>query len=66
MDFENLSQDEKTAKLQMLFIDKVNFCKNHGIRRAIVRVLDPGSFTFSILKHLIAQEMIIFIIGLLS
>ena len=46
MDFENLSQDEKTVKLQNLFIDKVQFCENHGIRRVLVRVLDPALFTF--------------------
>ena len=46
VDFENLTPDEKTAKLQSLFFDTVQFCKTHGIRRALVRVLDPASFPF--------------------
>jgi|JI10StandDraft_1071094.scaffolds.fasta_scaffold01815_21 hypothetical protein len=46
MNFENLSQEEKTHKLQLLFKDKVKFCQKHGIRRALVKILDPGSFTF--------------------
>ena len=46
IDFENLTPDEKTTKLQALFMDKVRFCKKHGIRRTIIRVLDPSSFSF--------------------
>lgn len=46
MDFEGYSQEEKTHKLQLLFADKVAFCKNQSVRRAIIRILDPGSFDF--------------------
>lgn len=46
MDFEGLTQEEKTHKLQSLFEDKVNFCKEYDIRRALIRILDPSSFDF--------------------
>lgn len=46
MDFENLTQEEKTEKLQKLFRDKLIFCKNYNTRRALIRILDPGSFAF--------------------
>lgn len=46
VDFQGLSQEEKTEKLQKLFNDKCQFVKQHTIRRAIVRILDPVSFDF--------------------
>lgn len=44
--FEGMTQAEKTEKLQLIFQDKVNFVKKHGIRRLIVKVLNPVSFDF--------------------
>lgn len=46
VDFEGLSQDEKTAKLQSLYQDMCTFAQQHGIRRVIVRILDPMSYDF--------------------
>ena len=46
MDFQGLSQDEKTQKLQTLFSDQCKFVKTHNIRRVIVRILDPVSYDF--------------------
>ncbi|MCB1106852.1 MAG: hypothetical protein KDK76_02005 [Chlamydiia bacterium] len=46
MKFKGLSQEEKTAKLQRLYGDQVNFVKNHGIRRVIVKILNPAEFDF--------------------
>lgn len=46
MDFDNLTQEEKTDKLQKLFEDKLSFCKKNNTRRTLIRILDPGSFAF--------------------
>ncbi|MCP5505837.1 MAG: hypothetical protein H7A38_03015 [Chlamydiales bacterium] len=51
MSFDQLSQEEKTHKLQTLFADQVEFCRNHNVRRAIIRILDPGSFAFFNVNH---------------
>lgn len=45
-DFEGLTQEEKTEKLTAIFKDQSAFVKNHGIRRLIVKILDPNSFSF--------------------
>lgn len=46
MNLNDLSQEEKTAKLQKLFEDKVNFAKSYNTRRILVRILNPGEFDF--------------------
>ena len=46
MDFQNLSQEKKTLKLQKLFKNQLEFCQTSGVRRALIRVLDPTSFAF--------------------
>lgn len=45
-DFDELTQDQKTTKLQKIFKDKLNFAHKHGIRRLIVKILDPMDFEF--------------------
>ncbi|NGX51450.1 MAG: hypothetical protein K1060chlam2_01316 [Chlamydiae bacterium] len=46
VDFQGLSQEEKSVKLQRLFADTSQFVKKHNIRRLIVRILDPLAFDF--------------------
>ncbi len=44
--FNDLSGRERTEFLQRIFQDKVQFVKKHGIRRLIVKILNPKEFEF--------------------
>lgn len=46
VEFEDLSQDQKTAKFQKVFEDLIKFTKCHKSRRVLIRALDPASFAF--------------------
>lgn len=44
--FEGLSQEEKTKKLQEIFQNQLEFVEVHGIRRLIIKILNPSAFVF--------------------
>ncbi|WP_420420542.1 hypothetical protein [Simkania sp.] len=46
VDFDGMTQAQKTEKLQSLFRDQLNFVKRHGTRKLIVKILDPSQFAF--------------------
>ncbi|MCB1084178.1 MAG: hypothetical protein KDK61_07690, partial [Simkania sp.] len=46
IDFDGMTQAQKTEKLKSLFRDQLNFAKRHGTRKLIVKILDPNQFAF--------------------
>ena len=44
--FDGLSQEEKTKKLQSIFQNQLEFIQEHGIRRLIIKILNPSAFAF--------------------
>ena len=46
VDFDGMTQAQKTEKLQSLFRDKLAFIKRHGMRKLIVKILNPNEFAF--------------------
>ncbi|MCB1109941.1 MAG: hypothetical protein KDK64_03095 [Chlamydiia bacterium] len=46
MKLHGLSQEEKTAKLQKLFEDKLQFAKTYNARRVLIKILNPAEFDF--------------------